>query len=182
MEKERRRDLFLTSSVGREKGKTVSSAPHGKKCMVVEHAKSLTSRNSIDFGQTLTDLSDYLAPSQACIKPVTYVPDEDDIKPDPQQLDKPSAAAAVSLDSFLCCCRYHFGSRGRFRSFKLIDHFPFFKQTEIVIGDDSGYYERGQDGEKGKKLKKAEITLNDCLACSYVFILSLTPPMPASVR
>jgi hypothetical protein len=43
-----------------------------------------------------------------------------------------------------------------------------FSQTEIIIGDDSGFYERGIDGEKGKKLKKAEITLNDCLACSYV--------------
>ncbi|GAA5915962.1 iron-sulfur cluster assembly protein NAR1 [Sporobolomyces salmoneus] len=86
---------------------------------------------SLSSGLTLTDLSDYLAPSQACIKPVTYVPDEDST-PSTPSLDKPAAAAA----------------------------------TEIVIGDDSGFYERGVDGEKGKKLKKAEITLNDCLACS----------------
>ncbi|GAA5999713.1 hypothetical protein JCM5350_005885 [Sporobolomyces pararoseus] len=86
---------------------------------------------SLSSGLTLTDLSDYLAPSQACIKPVTYVPDEDSTPTTPL-LDKPAAAAA----------------------------------TEIVIGDDSGFYERGADGEKGKKLKKAEITLNDCLACS----------------
>jgi hypothetical protein len=39
-------------------------------------------------------------------------------------------------------------------------------QAEIIIGEDSSFYERGVDGERGKKLKKAEITLNDCLACS----------------
>ncbi|GJN93628.1 hypothetical protein Rhopal_006685-T1 [Rhodotorula paludigena] len=83
---------------------------------------------SLSSGLTLADLSDYLAPSQACIKPVTYIPEE----PTPSALDKPAAAASA----------------------------------EIVIGDDSGYYEKGADGEQGKKLKKAEITLNDCLACS----------------
>lgn len=41
-------------------------------------------------------------------------------------------------------------------------------QAEIIIGEDSGFYAKGKDGEKGKKLKKAEITLNDCLACSCV--------------
>ncbi|GAA6063564.1 hypothetical protein JCM10212_004495 [Sporobolomyces blumeae] len=88
---------------------------------------------SLSSGLTLTDLSDYLAPSQACIKPVTYVPDEDATgQPNEAKTDKPSAAAA----------------------------------TEIVLGDDSGFYERDADGERGKKLKKAEITLNDCLACS----------------
>ncbi|GAA6005814.1 hypothetical protein JCM11491_004020 [Sporobolomyces phaffii] len=86
---------------------------------------------SLSSGLTLTDLSDYLAPSQACIKPVTYVPDEDST-PSTLALDKPAAAAA----------------------------------TEIMIGDNSDFYERGIDGERGKKLKKAEITLNDCLACS----------------
>ncbi|GAA5985130.1 hypothetical protein JCM10908_002534 [Rhodotorula pacifica] len=85
---------------------------------------------SLSSGLTLADLSDYLAPSQACIKPVTYVPDE---KAEVAgELDKPAAAAAA----------------------------------EIIIGEDSTFYERGADGERGKKLKKAEITLNDCLACS----------------
>ncbi len=46
----------------------------------------------------------------------------------------------------------------------LADSFPH-PQTEIVI-DGAGYHEAGANGGKGKKLKKAEITLNDCLACS----------------
>ncbi|GAA5836602.1 hypothetical protein JCM9279_000441 [Rhodotorula babjevae] len=83
---------------------------------------------SLSSGLTLTDLSDYLAPSQACIKPVTYIPEE----PSPASLDKPAAAASA----------------------------------EIIIGEDSSLYEKGADGDRGKKLKKAEITLNDCLACS----------------
>ncbi|KAK4702449.1 hypothetical protein P7C70_g3773, partial [Phenoliferia sp. Uapishka_3] len=39
-------------------------------------------------------------------------------------------------------------------------------KTEIVIDAEHGYYETSGTGAKGKKLKKAEITLNDCLACS----------------
>ena len=35
-----------------------------------------------------------------------------------------------------------------------------------MIDGARGYYEAGENGAKGKKLKKAEITLNDCLACS----------------
>lgn len=41
------------------------------------------------------------------------------------------------------------------------------EQTEIMIDEEHGYYEVSK-GLVGKKLKKAEITLNDCLACSYV--------------
>lgn len=48
-----------------------------------------------------------------------------------------------------------------------------YPQAEIIIGDDSAFYEKGVDGERGQKLKKAEITLNDCLACSYA--VSLQP-------
>ncbi|GAA6033040.1 hypothetical protein JCM8097_000114 [Rhodosporidiobolus ruineniae] len=83
---------------------------------------------SLSSGLTLTDLSDYLAPSQACIKPVTYIPES----APPSALDKPAAAASA----------------------------------EIVIGEDAAFYEKKPDGGEGTKLKKAEITLNDCLACS----------------
>lgn len=52
-------------------------------------------------------------------------------------------------------------------------------QAEIVIGEDEAFYERRDNGEKGKKLKKAEITLNDCLACSFVSLLPLYFLAPA---
>ncbi|KAF9452405.1 iron hydrogenase [Macrolepiota fuliginosa MF-IS2] len=78
---------------------------------------------------TLTDLNDFITPSQACIKPV-------------EQTNKPTeekgAGAAV---------------------------------TEIRV-DESGYYEVSQAGisngstNKGRKLEQAQISLNDCLACS----------------
>ncbi|KAM0791780.1 hypothetical protein ACM66B_004043 [Microbotryomycetes sp. NB124-2] len=96
---------------------------------------------SLSSGLTLTDLSDYLAPSQICIKPVTVVEQDssDNLQPgqangDDDISNKRAAAA-----------------------------------TEIVIDQaTSSYYEINQDSNnsKGKKLKKAEITLNDCLACS----------------
>ncbi|EJD42712.1 iron hydrogenase [Auricularia subglabra TFB-10046 SS5] len=63
---------------------------------------------------TLTDLNDFLAPSQACIKPV---------EAPPLPAREPGAA-------------------------------------EITIGSDGAYF------ESGKRLQQAQITLNDCLACS----------------
>ncbi|KAI9066609.1 iron hydrogenase [Trametes sanguinea] len=81
---------------------------------------------------TLTDLNDFITPSQACIKPV-----EQTNKPEPQD---PGAAA-----------------------------------TQIQVDSSGSYYEisangaspAGQSGESTKqKLTTAEISLNDCLACS----------------
>ncbi|OSD01245.1 iron hydrogenase [Trametes coccinea BRFM310] len=81
---------------------------------------------------TLTDLNDFITPSQACIKPV-----EQTNKPEPQD---PGAAA-----------------------------------TQIQVDSSGSYYEisangavsSGQSGESTKqKLTTAEISLNDCLACS----------------
>ncbi|KZV89609.1 iron hydrogenase [Exidia glandulosa HHB12029] len=63
---------------------------------------------------TITDLNDFLAPGQECIKPVEA----------PKMLLREPGAA------------------------------------EITIGGDGSYY------ESGKKLQQAQITLNDCLACS----------------
>ncbi|KAK9898953.1 iron hydrogenase [Cystobasidium minutum MCA 4210] len=75
----------------------------------------------------LTDLNDFLGPSQECIKPVEYIEEPAEQKP---------GAAATEIR---------------------IDHFS------------NSYYEIGSAGpstSESKKLKKAEITLNDCLACS----------------
>ena len=90
--------------------------------------------------QTLTDLNDYLGPSQACIKPVEVksVPAEDS-----EATENEGGTAA----------------------------------TEISIDHDGSYYE-GRNGQAGgssssqqkqrarTKLETAEISLNDCLACS----------------
>ncbi|KAI0785647.1 iron hydrogenase [Abortiporus biennis] len=76
---------------------------------------------------TLTDLNDFITPSQACIKPV-----EQSNKPEPKD---PGAAS-----------------------------------TEIRVDSGGSYYEVSTDGFKKvdtkKKLETAEISLNDCLACS----------------
>ncbi|RCI00018.1 hypothetical protein CU097_013230 [Rhizopus azygosporus] len=68
----------------------------------------------------LTDLNDYIAPSQACIKPVEI-----------QKADKDVQGP-----------------------------------TEIKVDKEGAYYEISQDDGQEKKLEKASITLNDCLACS----------------
>ncbi|XP_006461098.1 hypothetical protein AGABI2DRAFT_185390 [Agaricus bisporus var. bisporus H97] len=76
---------------------------------------------------TLTDLNDFITPSQACIKPV-----EQTNKPVQQEKDAGAAA------------------------------------TEIHIDGSGTYYEVAQDGGDvtGRKLEQAQISLNDCLACS----------------
>ncbi|PKI84136.1 Nar1p [Malassezia vespertilionis] len=68
---------------------------------------------------SLTDLNDYLGPSQICIKPVESAP-------------QPAASAG---------------------------------ETEIAI-DDGKYYEAGSGTRARTELETAEISLNDCLACS----------------
>ncbi|KAJ7579257.1 iron hydrogenase [Mycena floridula] len=74
---------------------------------------------------TLTDLNDFITPSQACIKPVEQVPSK--IQQDP------SGEAS----------------------------------TEIHIDSTGSYYEvTGPSSSTGTKLEQAQISLNDCLACS----------------
>ncbi|KAH7923406.1 iron hydrogenase [Leucogyrophana mollusca] len=81
---------------------------------------------------TLTDLNDFITPSQACIKPV------EQLNP-PEELKEPGAAS-----------------------------------TEIVIDSSGSYYEVSASGPvpnastktTEKKLQQAQISLNDCLACS----------------
>ncbi|GAC93384.1 hypothetical protein PHSY_000949 [Pseudozyma hubeiensis SY62] len=93
---------------------------------------------------TLTDLNDYLGPSQACIKPVegADAPSQDQPGTSEQTLD-PAASAS----------------------------------TQIAIDHDGSYYESSaapplsssataDKPRQRTKLETAEISLNDCLACS----------------
>ncbi|KAI0371032.1 iron hydrogenase [Pilatotrama ljubarskyi] len=81
---------------------------------------------------TLTDLNDFITPSQACIKPV-----EQTNKPEPQ--DAGAAATQIQVDS--TGAYYEVSAKGPSSA--------------------------GQSGEGSKqKLTTAEISLNDCLACS----------------
>ncbi|KAH9047884.1 iron hydrogenase [Lactarius hengduanensis] len=73
---------------------------------------------------TLTDLNDYITPSQACIKPV-------------QQSNAPQN-----------------------------DRAPGDAATVIQIDASGTYYEVGRTNGGPQKLQTAEISLNDCLACS----------------
>ncbi|SDA03034.1 BZ3500_MvSof-1268-A1-R1_Chr11-1g03270 [Microbotryum saponariae] len=92
---------------------------------------------SLSAGLTLTDLNDYLAPSQLCIKPVEMVEDTDPHEEDASKLANDPASKADRA------------------------------KMEIMIDASTlAYYEKASNGTKVKKLKKAEITLNDCLACS----------------
>lgn len=143
--------------------------------------------------QTLTDLNDYLGPSQACIKPV-----EGKVGPDAAELEAEKAgSAAVSL-AFIAACNLgqdcqlrpkdavaiqlcH--SRASGCSFGVTfastaDHSGIAvasPQTEIAIDRDGSYYESsGAHAPSANstalrartKLEAAEISLNDCLACS----------------
>ncbi|KAJ1914883.1 Cytosolic Fe-S cluster assembly factor nar1 [Mycoemilia scoparia] len=71
---------------------------------------------SFSGGVRLTDLNDFIAPSQECIKPV--------------EVKKTSAT-----------------------------------KSTVEIGSDGGYYEVTKEGS-ATKLEEAQVTLNDCLACS----------------
>ncbi|VDB95107.1 unnamed protein product [Peniophora sp. CBMAI 1063] len=72
---------------------------------------------------TLTDLNDYITPSQACIKPVE------------QKTPAPSSVPGAAA-------------------------------TEIRIDAGGSYYEVSSGDAGQQKLQQAEISLNDCLACS----------------
>ncbi|CEL60983.1 hypothetical protein RSOLAG1IB_04222 [Rhizoctonia solani AG-1 IB] len=73
-------------------------------------------------GLTLTDLNDFITPSQACIKPVEEVK--------PQQEVENAASTQIGIDSA------------------------------------GVYYEESRQDPGRKKLQQAQISLNDCLACS----------------
>ncbi|KAF7967854.1 hypothetical protein HWV62_32862, partial [Athelia sp. TMB] len=78
----------------------------------------------VKVSETLTDLNDFITPSQACIKPVEQVKPKENVK-------EPGGAS-----------------------------------TEIRIDSTGSYYEVEESSKAGKKLEQAQISLNDCLACS----------------
>ncbi|KAK0548988.1 Cytosolic Fe-S cluster assembly factor nar1 [Tilletia horrida] len=85
---------------------------------------------------TLTDLNDFLGPSQACIKPVEHtLPQHDD---DPQQQQEASTQISIDSDG-----QYY-------------EHHP---ATTTASTSSSSSRPR-------TKLETAQISLNDCLACS----------------
>jgi hypothetical protein len=109
------------------------------------------------LAQTLTDLNDYITPSQACIKPVVQS------NAIPKARGPGDAAVRVlmlfSIPMIL--------SEGQICVTDTM-------QTEIQIDANGAYYEvdRGTvssggsgSGSSPQKLQTAEISLNDCLAC-----------------
>ena len=84
----------------------------------------------------LTDLDDFITPSQECIKPVKVE----------KKVAKPAKGTHVL-------------------SSKQVILDKFFLGSKIKIGEDGSYSEEFLDGTE-KKLEKAQITLADCLACS----------------
>lgn len=57
------------------------------------------------YKQTLTDLSDYLAPSQICIKPATLVEDESIPIPTPIEAEVTRKATGFAVVRLLFSCR-----------------------------------------------------------------------------
>ncbi|KAJ3417164.1 hypothetical protein HDV05_006370 [Chytridiales sp. JEL 0842] len=89
----------------------------------------------------VTDLNDYVGPSQACIKPV--------------EIKKTAPTAEKVIQPYAFVINLQANDRS----------FPSY-QAEVVINPTTGqYFEVSKDGEQ-KLLETASITLNDCLACS----------------
>jgi hypothetical protein len=123
--------------------------------------------------QSITDLDDYLNPSQACIVPV---------KQTNKVIGQDQGVSADVRDSILFHrLLWHGVADGRFRTGGVCA-----KQTEIRIDSANNYYEvssgsstldkpatRALDGglvqagpsSVAQPLQKAEISLEDCLAC-----------------
>lgn len=97
--------------------------------------------------QSLETLNDFLGPSAICIKPVEVA-----APTEPSTQEKKGFAAVSELHPANSCC-----ADGHC-------HLP--RQTEIQIDKSGAYFEQDDELTAPKKLAKAEITLNDCLACS----------------
>ncbi|KAJ3570361.1 hypothetical protein NP233_g4460 [Leucocoprinus birnbaumii] len=88
---------------------------------------------------TLTDLNDFITPSQACIKPV-----EQANKPKTQERDAGTAATEIHIDES--------GS--------------YYEVSRNGMTADAGGGGNTEGVGQGRKLEQAQISLNDCLACS----------------
>jgi hypothetical protein len=101
----------------------------------------------LSFVQTLTELNDFITPSQACIKPVEHV-------------ETPHQEPFIASVS----CR----AVGKYIVTVLTS-----RQTEIRVDSQGQYYEEENVstsvGRPTRRLKPAQISLNDCLACKYIF-------------
>lgn len=100
--------------------------------------------------QTLTDLNDFLTPSQVCIKPVEQ-------ENEPEVSKEPGGATVCSRPSVMMI------------------RLTYYFQTEIVIDSTGSYYEVPANGNASaknaeRKLQQAQISLNDCLACRSVVL------------
>jgi|SRR5882762_2664171 hypothetical protein len=113
------------------------------------------------MGQTLTDLNDFITPSQVCIKPVEQVNLPEDVRE--------PGGASVSISQISSHLSFVYGS---FVAGTL--------QTKIQIDSSGSYYEVSANGlsqnkpNGAKKLEQAQISLNDCLACRYVSISTMS--------
>lgn len=105
---------------------------------------------SFSVGLKLADLDDFIAPSQECIKPVV--------------IEKKVQKVCFMQQSR---CRYLYRACCHICSLWLNSiGLCFLQKATIEIDDDGGYLQISNDGSS-KKLEKASITLNDCLACRY---------------
>ena len=105
----------------------------------------------------LTDLNDFITPSQACIKPV-------------QQINPPKHPAAASVTPSAYPFMLHI--------FSDISS----SQTEIRVDSGGAYYEVSthENVLAGEKLEQAQINLNDCLACRFAPTFCIISPLESN--
>lgn len=95
------------------------------------------------FSQTLTDLNDYLGPSQACIKPIEDTPPPKDAQIDP---DTNLASTQIAID-------------------KDGSYYESATSSSSLHQDPSSTSNSAKPRAR-TKLETAAISLDDCLACS----------------
>ncbi|KAF9268883.1 iron hydrogenase [Marasmius fiardii PR-910] len=92
---------------------------------------------------TLTDLNDFITPSQACIKPVEQILTQEEAGK-----DQGGASTEIRIDSD--------GSYYEVKTRPAVENAVILNEAPLTING----------GTSGKKLEQAQVSLNDCLACS----------------